>query len=159
MHHNEKENQRNKKSYLKNLIILLVGIILWILAYLINTYPDQYLEGFLFIISLPLIGYGYISLMVQIKLETACLIEGIIALIIPLLLSSIFLLIYIDCLINWYVIIFITTLGILSLIMGIVGYLKTKQGRERIGRVVRVVLFITLVIGTALSFGVATLQI
>jgi hypothetical protein len=154
MQQNEKENQDYEKSYLMNLIILMIGLILFFLAYKVDT-TDQYLEWFFFIISLPLIGYGYISLMVQIKLETACLIEGIIVLIIPLLLSSIFLLILSDFLINWGVIIFIIILGILSFVMGIIGYSKTKQGNERIGRVIRMVLLITLVVGIALSFTVA----
>lgn len=150
---NKKDNRDYEKSYLMNVIILMIGLILFFLAYKVDT-TDQYLEWFFFIISLPLIGYGYVSLISQLNLEIACLVEGIVALIIPLLLSSIFLLVFSGFLINWGVIILMLILGILSLLLGIIGYLKTKRGYERFGNVIRAVLLITLVVGIALSFSI-----
>ena len=154
MQKNKKDNRDYEKSYLMNIIILIIGLIFFFLAYKVDT-TDQYLEWVFFIISLPLIGYGYVSLIIQLKLEISCLVEGIVALIIPLLLSSIFLLILSGFLINWSVIILMLILGILSLVLGIIGYSKTKQGNERIGRVIRMILLITLVVGIALSFSIA----
>ncbi len=151
MQQNEKENQRKMKSYSKSLIILLIGIIFWILAYAINTY-GQYLEWILFIISLPLIGYGYISLISQLELETACLIEGGVAMVIPIMLSSIFLLIVSGSRVEWGVLLLMLVVGIVSLVLGIYGYLKAMKGNYRIGKLIRIILLITLVIGIALSF-------
>ena len=151
---NKKDNRDYEKSYLMNVIILMIGLILFFLAYKVDT-TDQYLGWFFFIISLPLIGYGYVSLIIQIKLEITCLVEGIVALIIPLLLSSIFLLVFSGFLINWGVIILMLILGILSLLLGIIGYLKTKRGYKRFGNVIRAVLLITLMVGIALSFSIA----
>jgi hypothetical protein len=149
------QNKRHeeKESYLLSLIILLIGIVLFILAFIIDT-QHQYLEWLLFFISLPLIILGYIGVIHQTKLETACLIEGFVALLIPLLMSTIIIIVKSGWRVSLIILILIILIGIASLALGIYGHLKSRAGQTKVGQKIRVLLFITLAIGVILTFGI-----
>jgi hypothetical protein len=148
------DDSGSKKPFVFSIVILLVGVILFILAYVIDTYPDQYLESILFFISLPLIGLGFVGFIYQLKLTTACLVEGVMALVIPLLMTCMFIVISSGWRIILMVLLLIILVGITSLILGIYGFLKSKKGLIRIGQRIRILLYITLAIGILLSYAV-----
>jgi uncharacterized membrane protein len=149
----KRKNDGNLKDskYMLDVIILIMGVLFFILAYALDTYPEQYLEWILFFVSIPMIGIGYIRLTNRLDLNVACLVEGGVAFSIPLLFSSLFI-IGMGWGVNIIVFSFVFILSLASLLMGISGFYKIRSENDRSGKRLRIVLKMTLVIGILFSF-------
>ena len=88
----------------------------------------------------------------MLDLNVACLVEGGVALVIPLLFISVFLIDSRGGVIRYSVLFLIIIVGLFSLLIGIYGYFKFKNGKVRLGKGIKVALILTLVLNFFLAF-------
>jgi len=146
-----------KSSYVKSIIFMIIGIPFFASIYLIQTDIGS-THGFriilfLFLIaSVPIIGYGYISLMNRIDLKKGCLIEGMVAIIIPQILIIFHLSLFIHKTPFFGIFILILILGLVSFILSFFGYFGIRSGNIKRGLISKLFLRLLLLIGGAFSF-------
>jgi len=146
-----------KSSYLKSIIFLIIGIACFVPIYLIqtdigNTHGFRIILFLFLMASVPLIGYGYISILERIDLKKGCLIEGLVAIIIPQMLIIIHLFMFKHLKPSFEIFLFILILGFMSSILSIFGYSWIKGGNIKLGLRCKLFLRLNLLIGGALSF-------
>jgi len=146
-----------KSSYIKSILFLIIGIPCFASIYLIqtdigNTHGFRIILFLFLMASVPITGYGYISLMNRIDLKKGCLIEGLVAIIIPQILIIIHLSMFLHYRPSFGIFLLILILGLVSFILSLLGYFGIRGGNIKQGLISKLFLRLLLLIGGALSF-------
>jgi hypothetical protein len=154
----EKMRISNEARKIKPFILIVGGISIIALIYLMDILRVNYyaripfIPGLVFVGSLILIVYGYISTSRRIETKTKCVLEGFISMAAPMLFLIGNFSAFGEFYIRYDLLILIYVFGIAGFYLGILVYSSIKEGNIQVGLRFKVLIRILLVLGCSLSF-------